>query len=140
MSVRVASTGSVASAASPSRRSSNAHPTSRSSPVNDIVDVPTNALLFKHDSTYGAYAGTVEHTEDAIIVDGHEIKVLQVSDPSQLPWKALGVDIVIESTGRFTDADKARVHLDAGAKKVLISAPAKKEDVTIVLGVKRRGL
>ena len=103
--------------------------------VNDIVDVPTNALLFKHDSTYGAYAGTVEHTEDAIIVDGHEIKVLQVSDPSQLPWKALGVDIVIESTGRFTDADKARVHLEAGARKVLISAPAKKEDVTIVLGV-----
>src|SRR5450756_1604240 len=70
-----------------------------------------------------------------IIVDGHEIKVLQVSDPSQLPWKALGVDIVIESTGRFTDADKARVHIDAGARKVLISAPAKKEDVTIVLGV-----
>jgi len=103
--------------------------------VNDIVDVPTNALLFKHDSTYGAFAGTVEHTDDAIIVDGHEIKVLQVSDPSQLPWKALGVDIVIESTGRFTDADKARVHLDAGARKVLISAPAKKEDVTIVLGV-----
>ena len=103
--------------------------------VNDIVDVPMNALLFKHDSTYGAYPGTVEHTEDAIIVDGHEIKVLQVSDPSQLPWKALGVDIFIESTGRFTDADKARVHLDAGAKKVLISAPAKKEDVTIVLGV-----
>ena len=103
--------------------------------VNDIVDVPTNALLFKHDSTYGAYAGTVDHTEDAIIVDGHEIKVLQVADPSQLPWKALGVDIVIESTGRFTDADKARAHIDAGAKKVIISAPAKKEDVTIVLGV-----
>jgi len=103
--------------------------------VNDIVDVPTNALLFKHDSTYGAFAGTVEHTADAIIVDGHEIKVFQVADPSQLPWKALGVDIVIESTGRFTDADKARVHIEAGARKVLISAPAKKEDVTIVLGV-----
>jgi len=103
--------------------------------VNDIVDVPTNALLFKYDSTYGAYAGTVAHTEDAIVVDGREIKVLQVADPAQLPWKALGVDIVIESTGRFTDADKARVHIDAGARKVLISAPAKKEDVTIVLGV-----
>jgi glyceraldehyde 3-phosphate dehydrogenase len=103
--------------------------------VNDIVDVPTNALLFKYDSTYGAYAGTVAHTEDAIVVDGHEIKVLQVADPAQLPWKALGVDIVIESTGRFTDADKARVHIEAGARKVLISAPAKKEDVTIVLGV-----
>jgi glyceraldehyde 3-phosphate dehydrogenase len=103
--------------------------------VNDIVDVPTNALLFKHDSTYGAYPGEVSHTADSIIVDGREIKVLQVADPAQLPWKGLGVEIVIESTGRFTDADKARAHLGAGAKKVLISAPAKKEDVTIVLGV-----
>jgi glyceraldehyde 3-phosphate dehydrogenase len=103
--------------------------------VNDLVDVPTNALLFKHDSTYGAYEGTVTYDDDAIIVDGREIKVLQVADPAQLPWKDLGVDIVIESTGRFTDADKARAHLAAGAKKVLISAPAKKEDVTIVLGV-----
>jgi glyceraldehyde 3-phosphate dehydrogenase len=103
--------------------------------VNDIVDVPTNALLFKHDSTYGAYPGTVSHTDDSIVVDGREIRVLQVADPAQLPWKDLGVDIVIESTGRFTDADKARAHLEAGAKKVLISAPAKKEDVTIVLGV-----
>jgi glyceraldehyde 3-phosphate dehydrogenase len=103
--------------------------------VNDLIDVPTNALLFKHDSTYGAFAGEVSHTADSIIVDGKEIKVLQVADPAQLPWKHLGVDIVIESTGRFTDADKARAHIDAGAKKVLISAPAKKEDVTIVLGV-----
>jgi glyceraldehyde 3-phosphate dehydrogenase len=103
--------------------------------VNDIVDVPTNALLFKHDSTYGAYPGTVTYDEDAIIVDGREIKVLKELDPASLPWKALAVDIVIESTGRFTDADKARAHLAAGAKKVLISAPAKKEDVTIVLGV-----
>jgi glyceraldehyde 3-phosphate dehydrogenase len=103
--------------------------------VNDIVDVAMNALLFKHDSTYGAYPGEVTHTADSIVVDGREIKVLQVTDPGQLPWKDLGVDIVIESTGRFTDADKARAHIDAGAKKVLISAPAKKEDVTIVLGV-----
>jgi glyceraldehyde 3-phosphate dehydrogenase len=103
--------------------------------VNDIVDVPTNALLFKHDSTYGAYPGTVSYDEDAIIVDGREIKVLKELEPANLPWKALGVDIVIESTGRFTDADKARAHLAAGARKVLISAPAKKEDVTIVLGV-----
>ena len=103
--------------------------------VNDIVDVPMNALLFKHDSTYGAYPGEVSHTADSIIVDGREIKVLQVADPAQLPWKDLGVEIVIESTGRFTDADKARAHLGAGARKVLISAPAKKEDVTIVLGV-----
>jgi glyceraldehyde 3-phosphate dehydrogenase len=103
--------------------------------VNDLVDVPTNALLFKHDSTYGAYPGEVSHTDDAIVVDGREIRVLQVADPAQLPWRDLGVDIVIESTGRFTDADKARAHVDAGAKKVLISAPAKKEDITIVLGV-----
>jgi glyceraldehyde 3-phosphate dehydrogenase len=103
--------------------------------VNDIVDVPTNALLFKHDSTYGAYPGDVSHTDDAIVVDGREIKVLQVADPTQLPWRDMGVDIVIESTGRFTDADKARAHVEAGAKKVIISAPAKKEDITIVLGV-----
>ncbi|HEY3333705.1 MAG TPA: type I glyceraldehyde-3-phosphate dehydrogenase [Candidatus Limnocylindrales bacterium] len=103
--------------------------------VNDLVDVPTNALLFKHDSTYGAYPGEVSHTDDAVIVDGKSIKVLQVADPTQLPWGDLGIDIVIESTGRFTDATKARAHIDAGAKKVIISAPAKGEDVTIVLGV-----
>jgi glyceraldehyde 3-phosphate dehydrogenase len=103
--------------------------------VNDLVDVPMNALLFKHDSTYGAYPGEVSHTDDAIVVDGREIKVLQIADPTQLPWGDLGVDIVVESTGRFTDADKARAHVEAGAKKVIISAPAKKEDITIVLGV-----
>jgi glyceraldehyde 3-phosphate dehydrogenase len=103
--------------------------------VNDIVDVPTNALLFAHDSTYGSFHGTVSHTDDCIVVNGKEIKVLQVPEPAQLPWKDLGVSIVIESTGRFTEADKARAHIDAGAKKVIISAPAKKEDVTIVLGV-----
>ena len=103
--------------------------------VNDLVDVPTNALLFKHDSTYGAYPGEVSHTDDAIVIDGREIKVLQVTDPAQLPWGDLGIDIVIESTGRFTDASKAQAHIDAGAKKVIISAPAKGEDVTIVLGV-----
>jgi len=103
--------------------------------VNDLVDVPTNALLFKHDSTYGAYPGEVSHTDDAVVIDGKEIKVLQVADPTQLPWGDLGIDIVIESTGRFTDASKAQAHIDAGAKKVIISAPAKGEDVTIVLGV-----
>ncbi|MFL5723032.1 MAG: type I glyceraldehyde-3-phosphate dehydrogenase [Chloroflexota bacterium] len=103
--------------------------------VNDLVDVATNALLFKHDSTYGAYRGDVGHTDDAVIVDGREIKVLQVKDPAQLPWVDLGVDIVIESTGIFTDAEKAKAHIDAGAKKVIISAPAKHEDITIVLGV-----
>jgi glyceraldehyde 3-phosphate dehydrogenase len=103
--------------------------------VNDLVDVATNALLFKHDSTYGAYPGTVDHTDDAIIIDGRTIQSLQVKDPATLPWKDLGVDVVIESTGIFTDATKAAAHLEAGAKKVIISAPAKNEDVTIVLGV-----
>jgi glyceraldehyde 3-phosphate dehydrogenase len=103
--------------------------------VNDLVDTKMNALLFKHDSTYGAYPGDVSHTDDAIIVDGREIKVLKEKDPATLPWGDLGVDIVVESTGIFTDAEKARAHLDAGAKKVIISAPAKNEDITVVLGV-----
>ena len=103
--------------------------------VNDLVDTKTNAHLFKHDSTYGAYPGEVSHTDDGIVIDGHEIKVLQFKDPAQLPWGDLGVDIVVESTGIFTDADKAGAHIQAGAKKVIISAPAKNEDITIVLGV-----
>jgi glyceraldehyde 3-phosphate dehydrogenase len=103
--------------------------------VNDLVDTELNALLFKHDSTYGAYEGTVEHTEDSLIIDGRQIKVLKEKDPAALPWGDLGVDVVLESTGLFTDAAKARAHLDAGAKKVIISAPAKGEDITIVLGV-----
>ncbi|HEX2625540.1 MAG TPA: type I glyceraldehyde-3-phosphate dehydrogenase [Candidatus Limnocylindrales bacterium] len=103
--------------------------------VNDLVDTKMNALLFKHDSTYGAYPGTVDHTDDALIIDGREIKVLQYKNPAELPWGDLGVDIVLESTGIFTDAEKAKAHLEAGAKKVIISAPAKGEDITIVLGV-----
>jgi glyceraldehyde 3-phosphate dehydrogenase len=103
--------------------------------VNDLVDTSMNALLFKHDSTYGAYPGDVSHTDDAIIVDGREIKVLKEKDPAALPWGDLGVDLVVESTGIFTDALKARAHLDAGAKKVIITAPAKNEDITVVLGV-----
>ena len=103
--------------------------------VNDLVDTELNALLFKHDSTYGAYPGTVDHTENSLIIDGREIKVLKERDPAALPWGDLGVDIVLESTGIFTDAAKARAHLDAGARKVIISAPAKGEDITIVLGV-----
>ena len=103
--------------------------------VNDLVDTEMNAHLFKHDSTYGAYPGDVSHTDDALIIDGREIKVLQYRDPAQLPWGDLGVDIVLESTGLFTDAEKARAHLQAGAKKVIISAPAKGEDITVVLGV-----
>jgi glyceraldehyde 3-phosphate dehydrogenase len=103
--------------------------------VNDLVDTAMNALLFKHDSTYGAYKGTVDHTDSSLIIDGHEIRVLTERDPAALPWGDLGVDIVLESTGLFTDAEKARAHLTAGAKKVVISAPAKGEDITIVLGV-----
>ncbi len=103
--------------------------------VNDLVDVELNALLFKHDSTYGAYPGTVEHTADSLVIDGRAIRVVQEKDPAALPWRDLGVDIVVESTGIFTDATKAKAHLDAGAKKVIITAPAKNEDLTIVLGV-----
>ncbi len=103
--------------------------------VNDLVDADMNALLFKHDSTYGAYDGTVEAGNGSIIIDGREIRILAERDPAALPWGDLGVDIVLESTGLFTDAAKARAHLDAGASKVIISAPAKGEDITIVLGV-----
>jgi glyceraldehyde 3-phosphate dehydrogenase len=103
--------------------------------VNDLVETELNALLFKHDSTYGAYPGTVEHTADALIIDGRQIKVLKEKDPATLPWGDLGVEIVLESTGIFTTAEKAGAHIAAGAKKVIISAPAKGEDITIVLGV-----
>jgi glyceraldehyde 3-phosphate dehydrogenase len=103
--------------------------------VNDLVDARMNALLFKHDSTYGAYEGTVDHTDNSLIIDGREIRILAEKDPAALPWGDLGVDIVLESTGIFTSADKAKAHLDAGARKVIISAPAKGEDITIVLGV-----
>src|SRR3712207_3425108 len=103
--------------------------------VNGLVGTSLNALLFKHDSTYGAYEGTVDHTDDALIIDGREIKVLKEKDPAALPWGDMGVDLVLESTGIFTDAEKAKAHIDAGAKKVIISAPAKGEDITIVLGV-----
>jgi glyceraldehyde 3-phosphate dehydrogenase len=103
--------------------------------VNDLVDTEMNALLFKHDSTYGAYDGSVEARGDVLVIDGREIKVLAERDPASLPWGDLGVDIVLESTGLFTDAAKARAHLDAGARKVIISAPAKGEDITVVLGV-----
>jgi glyceraldehyde 3-phosphate dehydrogenase len=103
--------------------------------VNDLVDAEMNALLFKHDSTYGAYPGTVDHVQDALIVDGREIKVFKESDPAALPWGDLGVDIVLESTGKFRDPGKAQAHLDAGARKVIISAPAAGADFTVVLGV-----
>lgn len=103
--------------------------------VNDLTDTKTNAHLLKWDSTYGRYPGKVEATEDSIIVDGKKVKVLAERDPSNIPWGDYGADIVIESTGLFRDATKAAAHLQGGAKKVLISAPGKNEDITIVLGV-----
>jgi glyceraldehyde 3-phosphate dehydrogenase len=103
--------------------------------VNDLTDTKTLAHLLKYDSVHGRFAGTVEGKEGAIVVDGDEMRVLSEKDPARLPWKDLGVDYVLESTGRFTDRDQAALHLQAGAKKVVISAPAKKEDITIVYGV-----
>jgi len=103
--------------------------------VNDLTDAATNAHLFKYDSNYGVYPGTVEAKGDTLVIDGAQVKVLAERDPSRIPWGALGVDIVLESTGLFTDAEKAGAHRTAGAKKVIISAPGKNEDVTIVLGV-----
>src|SRR5215216_3877883 len=103
--------------------------------VNDLTDTKTLAHLFKYDSVHRTYEGDVSAVEGAITVDGDSIKVLAEKDPAKLPWKDLGVDVVLESTGRFTDADKARAHITAGAKKVIISAPAKGEDITIVMGV-----
>ena len=103
--------------------------------VNDLTDTKTLAHLFKYDSVHRTYKGTVARGDDTITVDGDTIKVFAEKDPAALPWKSLGVDLVLESTGRFTDASGARKHIDGGAKKVIISAPAKGEDITIVLGV-----
>ena len=103
--------------------------------VNDLTDAKTNAHLFKYDSTYGRYPGTVQAAEKSISVDGREITITAERDPAKIPWGDMGVDIVIESTGVFTDASKAAEHIKAGAKKVIISAPANGEDMTIVLGV-----
>jgi glyceraldehyde 3-phosphate dehydrogenase len=103
--------------------------------INDLTDTRTLAHLFKYDSVHRTYSGEVEHGAESICVDGDDIKVLTQKDPSALPWRDLGVDVVLESTGRFTNAPDARKHIDAGAKKVLISAPAKGEDITIVMGI-----
>ena len=103
--------------------------------INDLTSPETNAHLLKYDSTYGRFPGTVEAAEDALQVNGNEIKVVAERDPSRIPWGDFGVDVVVESTGIFTDASKAAGHLEGGAKKVIISAPAKGEDLTIVLGV-----
>jgi glyceraldehyde 3-phosphate dehydrogenase len=103
--------------------------------VNDMADLKTNAHLFRYDSTYGSYPGKVKAGEGVLEVDDWGIAVLNERDPAKLPWKKLGVDLVIESTGVFTDGNKVRAHLEAGAKKAIISAPATNEDVTVVLGV-----
>src|SRR5579859_269854 len=103
--------------------------------INDLFDTATNAHLFKYDSNYGNYPGEVEAREKSFVVDGREIQVTAERDPAAIPWKKFGAQIVIESTGLFTDATKAKAHVAAGAEKVIISAPAKNEDITIVLGV-----
>jgi glyceraldehyde 3-phosphate dehydrogenase (phosphorylating) len=103
--------------------------------VNDITDTKTLAHLLKYDSVHGRFPGTVDVKGDALVVNGREIRVTAIREPDKLPWKDLGVDLVLESTGRFTDRDSAAKHLTAGAKKVVISAPAKGEDITIVMGV-----
>lgn len=103
--------------------------------VNDLTDAKTLAHLFKHDSTFGTYPGEVSAKDSSLIIDGKEIKVTSERDPGKLPWKAMNVDIVIESTGIFTDAEKAKLHIQAGAKKVIISAPAKNEDITVCMGI-----
>ena len=103
--------------------------------VNDITDTRTLAHLLKYDSVHGKFPGSVEAKADALVVNGREIKVSAIKEPEKLPWKELGVSVVLESTGRFTDRANADKHLAAGARKVVISAPAKGEDITIVMGV-----
>jgi len=103
--------------------------------INDLTDTTTNAHLFKHDTNYGPFKGTVEHDEKSITVNGDRMQVFAETEPGKIPWDSVGAEIVIESTGRFTDATKAKAHLERGVKKVIITAPAKNEDVTIVLGV-----
>ena len=103
--------------------------------VNDLTDAETNAHLLKYDTNYGGYPGKVEAIDGDLVVDGRSIKVFSERDPAQIPWSEMGVDMVVESTGIFTDAEKAGGHITGGAKKVIISAPARGEDLTMVLGV-----
>jgi len=103
--------------------------------INDLVDAAMNAHLFKYDTNYGVYPGSVEVRDGALVVDGQPIRVFAERDPAKIPWREVGAELVVESTGLFTDAHKARAHLETGAKRVIISAPAKNEDITIVLGV-----
>ncbi|MEK7294627.1 MAG: type I glyceraldehyde-3-phosphate dehydrogenase [Nitrospirota bacterium] len=116
-------------------RASMGDPTLEFVAVNDLTDANTLAYLLQYDSVHGTLAAKVEAREDAILLDGKPIKVLAKKDPKELPWKDLGVDIVIESTGRFTDREGASKHLSAGAKRVIVTAPSKDADVTLVLGV-----
>jgi glyceraldehyde 3-phosphate dehydrogenase len=102
--------------------------------INDLTDNATLAHLLRYDSVHGRFSGTVEETGDGLSINGDEIRITSERDPGSLPWSDLGADVVIESTGIFTDATKAKAHVDAGAKKVIISAPAKNEDVTVVMG------
>lgn len=103
--------------------------------INDLTDTKTNAHLLRWDSNYGAYNGAVSYTADSLVVDGQNIKSFSERDPSKIPWGDLGVKVVVESTGIFTDGAKAKAHLQGGAKKVIITAPARNEDITIVMGV-----
>ncbi|MDR5708556.1 MAG: type I glyceraldehyde-3-phosphate dehydrogenase [Armatimonadota bacterium] len=103
--------------------------------INDLVDAEMNAYLFKYDSNYGVYPGTVTVRNGNLVIDGREIRVFREREPGAIPWREVGVELVLESTGLFTDAKKAAAHLEAGAKRVIISAPARNEDITIVLGV-----
>ena len=103
--------------------------------VNDLTDARTNAHLFKYDTNYGIYPGSVEASEGSLVIDGADVRVFSERDPGRIPWAEAGVDVVVESTGIFTDATKAAAHLEGGAKKVIISAPARNEDLTMVLGV-----
>ena len=103
--------------------------------VNDLTDAATLAHLLKYDSIHGTFDHDVTAEGEYLVVDGKKVKVLAQTDPAKLPWGELGVEIVVESTGRFTEGAKAKAHLEAGAKKVIISAPAKGEDITIVMGV-----
>ena len=112
------------------------HPGIEIAAVNDLTSAAESAHLFKYDSNYGTFPGSVSVGDGTIDIDGRKIKIFAERDPAKIPWKTLGVDVVIESTGFFTDADKARAHIDGGgAKKVIISAPAKGDDITLVLGV-----
>ena len=106
--------------------------------INDLVDSKTNAHMLRYDTNYGRFPGTVEASNGNLVVDGETIKVFAERDPGAIKWGDVGADIVVESTGLFTDAQKAAAHLNGGAKKVIISAPARNEDLTMVLGVNEK--